>query len=260
MKIVKQYYGWEWKPEPEIALKRIERAARTCYKTENMMDVSPEQSDEFLSRIMGRGHLSVIEHSDASVRFITNRGVTHELVRHRIAAYSQESTRYCNYSNDKFDNQLTFVRPSTWSEYSEECRKLWMDAIEQDEERYLQLVLIGLSPQQARGILPNDLKTEIVMSANFREWNHVFNLRCSKGAHPDIRNLMLPLLKEFAILYPPIFDTVAWKYKCGGKPPKAKKKKYTIEQIKRALSSFDDGFYNLPTIKLLADKIKEQSK
>lgn len=234
MKIINQYYEWEWQPEPEIALQRIERAARNCYKS--IMSVTPEESDEFLSGIMNRGHLSVIEHSDASVRFITNRGVTHELVRHRIAAYSQESTRYCNYSKDKFDNQLMFIRPSTWDEYPKSCQELWLDAMAQDEQNYLRNIKWGLSPQQARGGLPNDLKTEIVMSANFREWRHVFNLRCSKGAHPDIRNLMLPLLKEFAKLYPPIFDDVAYKYDCGGKKPQ-EQTKYTLEQITRAFAS-----------------------
>jgi len=235
MKLIDQFYDWEWKPDPEVALKRIERAARNCYKS--MMSVTPEESDEFLSGIMGRGHLSVIEHSDASVRFITNRGVTHELVRHRIAAYSQESTRYCNYGKEKFGSELTFIYPVWWSLIENAPQNIFKRSLEDDERNYLRLLELGWSPQQAREILPNSLKTEIVMSANFREWRHVFNLRCSKGAHPQIRELMLPLLKEFAILYAPIFDDVAWKYKCGGKKPRGKKTRYTIQQISRAFTS-----------------------
>jgi len=215
MKLIKQYWRWEWKPEPELALARIERAARTCYKSEEKMEnITPEQSEDFLSGIMGRGHHSVIEHSDASVRIITNRGVTHELVRHRLAAYSQESTRYCNYSKSKFGNELTFIKPVWWSDdpADERCRQIFLRACGNDENDYLKLIQWGWSPQQAREILGNALKTEIIMSANFREWNHVFNLRCSKGAHPQMRALMLSILPEFARLYSPIFDDVAKKY------------------------------------------------
>ena len=213
MKMIKQSWSWEWKPDPKEALARIERATRTCYKSEEKMaDITPEQSEAFLAGVMNRGHLSVIEHSDASIRIITNRGVTHELVRHRLAAYSQESTRYCNYSKAKFGNELTFIEPVWWKDDASEAEKRFVFGRHQNESEYFALLKCGWSPQQARESLPNSLKTEIVMSCNFREWNHVFNLRCSKGAHPQIRALMLDVLKAFAELYKPIFDEVAQKY------------------------------------------------
>jgi len=213
MKMIKQSWSWEWKPDPKEALARIERATRTCYKSEEKMaDITPEQSEAFLAGVMNRGHLSVIEHSDASIRIITNRGVTHELVRHRLAAYSQESTRYCNYSKAKFGNELTYIEPVWWKDDASEAEKRFVYGLHRDEKDYFFLLQQGWSPQQAREKLPNALKTEIVMSCNFREWNHVFNLRCSKGAHPQIRALMLDVLKEFAQLYTPIFDEVAQKY------------------------------------------------
>lgn len=213
MRMINQHWFWEWKPDPKEALARIERAARTCYKSEEKMaDITPEQSEAFLSNVMERGHLSVIEHSDASIRIITNRGVTHELVRHRLAAYSQESTRYCNYSKAKFGKELTFIKPVWWVGDNNQAEIIFEQGLYGDEADYFGLLNHGWSPQQAREKLPNALKTEIVMSANFREWNHVFNLRCSKGAHPQMRALMLPILTEFAKLYKPIFNDIVKKY------------------------------------------------
>lgn len=143
-------------------------------------------------------------------------GNSHELVRHRLAAYSQESTRYCNYSKAKFGNELTFITPVWWKNDASEAEKRFVYGLHRDEKDYFFLLDEGWSPQQAREKLPNALKTEIVMSCNFREWSHVFNLRCSSGAHPQIRELMLSVLKEFAELYSPIFDDVAKKYKIFG--------------------------------------------
>jgi thymidylate synthase (FAD) len=265
MKMIDQSWSWEWKPDPKEALARIERATRTCYKSEeNMDDITPEQSEAFLDGVMDRGHLSVIEHSDASVRIITNRGVTHELVRHRLAAYSQESTRYCNYSKSKFGQELTFIKPVWWKDgvKPHDPQNIFLKSLENDEENYLALIDYGWSPQQAREILPNALKTEIVMSCNFREWNHVFNLRCSKAAHPQIKAIMLDMLKEFAKLYTPIFDSVAWKYDCGGKAPKDSKITYSKKQIEYAirkseLNSSDHPKYDVCRIEDFWKKLKK---
>jgi len=189
-------------PQGEEALKVIELAGRTCYKSEDK--ISADSAPQFVGRIVDSGHESVIEHSSATVRFITDRGVTHELVRHRLAAYSQESTRYANYARDKFGNEITVIRPPFWAEDSDQYR-LWMEGVAAAERAYLALIAAGAKAQEARSVLPNSLKTEIVMTANFREWRHVFRLRCDGAAHPQIRQIMLPLLDEFSRRVPVLF-------------------------------------------------------
>ena len=189
-------------PEGEAALKIIEMAGRTCYKSEDK--IAAGTARDFVGRIVGSGHESVIEHSSATVRFVTDRGVTHELVRHRLAAYSQESTRYANYAKDKFGSEITVIRPPFWAEDAEPYR-LWKESMEAAERAYLALTAAGAKAQEARSVLPNSLKTEIVMTANFREWRHVFRLRCDGAAHPQIRQLMLPLLDEFSRRVPVLF-------------------------------------------------------
>jgi len=190
----------------------IEQAGRTCYKSEGLITESSCQS--FVRNILKRGHESVIEHSAMTVKFIVDRGVTHELVRHRLCAFSQESTRYCNYRGG-----VTFVIPpwvqpevtpgnylavSDWEPQTQCWLQLCIDA----EAAYLFLLSQGWSPQQARSVLPNSLKTEIVVTANFREWRHIFTLRCSKKAHEQMREIMLPLLRECKKLIPVIFEDI----------------------------------------------------
>ena len=198
-------------PKP---LETIEAAGRTCYKSENK--ITEGSAEKFVKMIIKQGHLSVIEHAYMSVRFICDRGVTHEIVRHRLAAYSQESTRYCNYKEG-----VAFIIPSwtggllTEGEFSAQNYlgllnlpkvRTWGRAMLEAERTYKVLLEEGWSPQQARSILPNSLKTEIVMTCNLREWMHVFKLRTSKAAHPQMRELMIPLLEEVKTLVPVIFD------------------------------------------------------
>ncbi|MFP4476504.1 MAG: FAD-dependent thymidylate synthase [Desulfatibacillaceae bacterium] len=190
-------------PDPADILKNIELAGRTCYKSEDK--ITPDSARDFVRRILKSGHHSVIEHVNVTVRFVCDRGVTHELVRHRLASYSQESTRYANYSKDRFGSEITVIRPLFWATDSAEY-KAWHAAMEAAEKAYMGLLEMGARPEQARSVLPNSLKTEIVMTANVREWIHVFNLRCSKRAHPQIREIMLPLLAEFHANIPVIFD------------------------------------------------------
>lgn len=207
MKIINQ--SWEWVQKPVQPLEIIERAGRTCYKSEKR--ITKGSAEKFVEMILNHGHEAVIEHASASIRFITNRGVTHELVRHRMASYAQESTRYVRYSGE-----VEFIQPVWWNDsgYSEAQKKNWLQAMEQAEQYYLAALKAGDKPEQAREILPHALKVEIVVTANLREWRHIFALRCSTKAHPQFQSLMLDCLKGFAKEIPVVFDELVKKYKC----------------------------------------------
>jgi thymidylate synthase (FAD) len=179
-------------------LRSIERAGRTCYKSE--AKITEDSAERFVAGIIKSGHHSVLEHEYISVRFICDRGVTHEIVRHRIAAYSQESTRYCNYGK----LGIRFIIPGDFKLEEDDMELLKM--IEAHYNKCLNEK--HRTPQQARYFLPNGLKTEIVMTVNIREWRHVLNLRCAKTAHPQMRELMLPLLQDFKELIPVLFDDI----------------------------------------------------
>jgi thymidylate synthase (FAD) len=195
------------------ALRCIERAGRTCYLSEETNHYgypgyTEEKTRKFVKMLIERGHESVLEHARATVRIICDRGVTHELVRHRLASYSQESTRYCNYSGDKFGNEVKFIDLRHFLA-NPEARKLWETAMQQAETNYLELInQHGVPPQFARAVLPNSLKTEIVTTANLREWRHIFRLRTAKAAHPQMREVMQPLLEDFQKIFPVIFDDI----------------------------------------------------
>ncbi len=205
MKIISQY--WEWLQTPVGVSKIIELAGRTCYKSENR--ITDDSADKFAKMILDLGHETVIEHVSASVRFITNRGVTHELVRHRLASYSQESTRYVKYSDE-----LIFIRPVWWDDpkYSSKQQRHWEDAMKQAEKSYFIAIQDGDHQEQARDILPHAIKTEIVVTANLREWRHIFDLRCAKKAHPQMVALMKDCLVGFAKEIPVVFDDLVNKY------------------------------------------------
>jgi len=184
-------------------LKKIEAAGRVCYKSEDK--INDTSSELFVKSIINRGHESVIEHEKITVSIICDRGVSHEIVRHRIASYSQESTRYCNYSNDKFGNELTFIKPCFWKE-SDPCYALWKEQMQPIENTYFQLISAGALPQEARSVLPNSLKTEIVVTMNLREWRHFFRLRTAPGAHPQMREIANKMLDDFKNRVPVVYD------------------------------------------------------
>ncbi len=190
-------------PDGEAILNHLERAARTCYKSEDK--ISQGSARKLISRILRVQHESVLEHASVSVRIVCDRGISHEIVRHRLASFSQESTRYANYSKEKFGKEITVIRPFFWEEDSKEYA-LWLEAMEKAESIYLAMLKAGAKPQEARSVLPNSLKTEIVVTANLREWRHIFKLRCPAPAHPQIRQIMLPLLAEFHEKIPVVFD------------------------------------------------------
>ncbi len=204
MRIVKASYEIESIPDGDEALQRIERAGRTCYKSEDR--ITPESAVKFVADIIRRGHHSVLEHESASVRFICDRGVTHEIVRHRLASYSQESTRYCNYSKAKFDREITVIDPRPHMNEAQFVE--WVATVRCAEIGYFKLLDAGSKPQMARSVLPNSLKTEIVMTCNFREWRHFFELRTASAAHPQLREFTRPLLAEFRQRIPVVFDDV----------------------------------------------------
>lgn len=188
-------------------LQHVEKIGRVCYKSEDKITEDGESAKKFVKMIIDRGHEAMIEHGSLSVKFICDRGVSHELVRHRLASWAQESTRYCNYGKDKFGNEVTFVRPFFFDEGSEPFI-LWEQGVRYAEEVYLQLLARGVTPQEARSVLPNSTKTEICMTANYREWRTFFKLRTAKAAHPQMREITIPLLKELQVKLPIIFDDI----------------------------------------------------
>ena len=197
--------SFEIEPVDGVALlKKIEAAGRTCYKSEGKVtDIS---YIPFIVKLIQSGHESVLEHEKVTIRLICDRGVTHEIVRHRIASYSQESTRYCNYMKDQFGGEITVIDPSLFM--TGDQLSWWRHAVEVAEAMYEKLIKSGLSPQIARGVLPNSLKTEIVITYNLREWRHFFRLRTSERAHPQMREITIPLLRRFKELIPIVFDDI----------------------------------------------------
>ena len=191
----------------ESMMRRLERCARICYKSEDKMD--DEYNRNFLQRIVASGHESVIEHEKVTALFIIDRGISHELVRHRIGSYSQESTRYCNYSRDKFGSEISVINPFFYVEGSR-AYKLWEESCLMAEKNYLELLQLGSSPQEARSLLPNCLKTEIAVTYNIREWRHFFQLRCSSAAHPQMRQVAIPLLLLFKDKFGALFDRIEY--------------------------------------------------
>ena len=185
----------------------IEIAGRTCYKSEDK--ITPESADAFIAKIKNFKHESVLEHGSITVRFVVDRGVSHELVRHRLASFSQESTRYCNYGKDKFGNEITVIdiQPA-FPDTSISAYSVWEQCCKSAEYTYFRMLECGCTPQQARSVLPNSLKTEVVMTANPREWRHVFKVRCHRDAHPQMREVMVPLHKEFADHWPALFGDI----------------------------------------------------
>lgn len=194
-------------------LQMIEKAGRTCYKSERL--ITPDSAEKFVMMLRDNGHHAMVEFGYMTVRFITNRGVTHELVRHRLCSFAQESTRYCDYGR----KDMEFIRP-VWAEDVElnDRSKVqkpsdWWSfilALMYAEEVYKNLLKCEWKPQQAREVLPNALKTEIVVQANLREWRHIFKLRCSPKAHPQMVALMRPLLEEVRGLIPVLYDDITY--------------------------------------------------
>lgn len=205
MKIIKPGFEFITPINGSVILKRLEECGRVCYKSEGK--ITDDSAPKFVAGIIKRGHEAVLEHCSFTVKFVCDRGVSHEIVRHRLASYCQESTRYCNYGKDQFGSEITVIEPCYLNEntfaYDE-----WKEACRRAETAYFNLLNWGLSPQEARAVLPNSLKTEVVMTANIREWRHFLRLRTSTGAHPQIREVATPLLRELQQIVPVCFDDI----------------------------------------------------
>lgn len=221
MKIIEPYFQIEEPFDGMGILKKIERAGRTCYKSEEK--ITNDSAPVFIKKwAIDYGHEAMLEHASITVRIVCDRGVSHEIVRHRIASYAQESTRYCNYSKDKFGNELTFIKPcwftsnicGTYKSKNDievldisKAEHLWLSHMLRCESNYLELTTsFGWLPQEARSVLPNSLKTEIVVTMNCREWRHFFSLRDDSHAHPQMREIATPMHKEFQNRVPVLFS------------------------------------------------------
>jgi len=219
MKIIEPSYEILTEINNDDILNTIEQIARTCYKSEDK--IAAGSAERMIGMLIKNEHEAMIEFFDITVKFIHNRGFSHEMVRHRLCSFAQESTRYCTYSDDKFGKEITVIKPYWLAEvYAKDLRfsereglirpdhEMWLKSVEQAEYSYFQMLNLGLQPQAARGVLPNDLKTEINVKANLREWRAIFKLRCAPAAHPDMRRVMIPLLHDLKKKIPVVFDDI----------------------------------------------------
>lgn len=206
MKAIKAYTQIYNDFDSQKIIEKIEQVARTCYKSEGK--IQKGSAAKLVAGLIKLGHEAMLEHASVTVKFVVDRGISHELVRHRLASFAQESTRYCNYSKDDFGSEITFIIPD-YLEYKSEGWSIWKEAMKQAEDSYFKMLDFGLSPQQARAVLPNSLKTEVVMTANLREWRHFFKLRAlgtTGNPHPQMLEVAIPLLEDMKNLIPVVFD------------------------------------------------------
>ena len=200
MLFIPQSFSIDNAPNPDTIAKAIERIGRVCYKSEGR--ITPDSADRFVQNLIKRGHESVLEHHSITVNIITDRAIANELVRHRVAAYTQESTRYCNYTGEG----ITFIKPLNMKD--PESLSIYTSVAKMAEERYNALIELGETPEAARDVLPLMTATNIIATCNLREWRHILRLRTDKAAHPKMRELMQGILKQFKILYPVIFEDI----------------------------------------------------
>lgn len=205
MKVLKPSVEFVTPVNGEIVLQRLEECGRVCYKSEDK--ITDGSAEKFIHGIIKSGHEAVLEHCSFTVKWIVDRGISHEIVRHRIAAYCQESTRYCNYGKDRFENEIAVIEPF-YLDKGTNGYQTWYDACIAAEKAYFDLLDFGCTPQEARAVLPTCLKTEVVMTANIREWRHFFRLRCSKAAHPQMREVAMQLLDMCCEKMPVLFEDI----------------------------------------------------
>lgn len=206
MKIVKPQI-WVEEFNPVKIMRNLERACRTCYRSEGL--ITEDSYKKLLKNCINRGHESILEHEKITVRMVCDIGVYKDLTRHRFASFSIESTRYCNYGKDKFDNEIKFIKPCNIEEGTEEYSE-WHWCLSQIEESYMKMTELKCTPDQMRMILPHSTAAEVTMTANIREWRHILDLRTKKMTHPSIRQLLIPLLLKFKYTMPELFDEIEY--------------------------------------------------
>lgn len=200
-------------------MKNIEKACRTCYRSEGL--ITEDSYKKLLKNCINRGHESILEHEKITIRMVCDIGVYKDLTRHRFGSFSIESTRYCNYGKDKFDNEIKFIKPvfytpGTIEEYNDPIKKndclktqYWERCMKFIESDYMDMTnIVGAKPDELRMLLPHSTAAEVTMTANIREWRHILELRCSKAAHPAIRQLLIPLLLKFKEDMPELFSAI----------------------------------------------------
>lgn len=200
-------------------MKNIEKACRTCYRSEGL--ITKDSYKKLLKNCINRGHESILEHEKITIRMICDIGVYKDLTRHRFGSFSIESTRYCNYGKDKFDNEIKFIEPVFYTpgvmeEYNDPIKKnnclktqYWERCMKFIESDYMDMTnIVGAKPDELRMLLPHSTAAEVTMTANIREWRHILGLRCSKAAHPAIRQLLIPLLLKFKEDMPELFSAI----------------------------------------------------
>lgn len=205
MKIVEPWIEVEQFDGKKI-MKNIERACRTCYRSEGL--ITEDSYKKLLNNCINRGHESVLEHEKITVRMQCDIGVYKDLTRHRFGSFSIESTRYCNYGKDKFDNEIKFINPCNMDK--KELFNEWYSSCIEIEQRYMNMVKLGATPDQLRMILPHSTAAEVTMTANIREWRHILDLRTKKMTHPAIRQLLIPLLLLFKKEMPELFEKIEY--------------------------------------------------
>jgi len=207
---------------PIKIMKNIERACRTCYRSEGL--ITDESYKSLIKNCINRGHESVLEHEKITIRMTCDIGVYKDLTRHRVGtAFSIESTRWCNYGKDKFDNEIKFIKPvfyvDSWSDKNYEGSQmdedeyksyLWYDYMEEIEDKYMTMSNAGCKPDELRMILPHSTAAQVTMTCNIREWRHILSLRCAPMTHPAIRQLLIPLLLKFKKDMPELFNDIEY--------------------------------------------------
>lgn len=210
MKIVKAGYEILDPLNGKEILEKLERIARVCYKSEDK--IGEGTAERMVRALIKRGHEAMLEHYSFSVKFTVDRGVSHEIVRHRLASFAQESTRYCNYGKS---GDVTFIEPTVLGledkadQYGYTARYFWEHSVEVAETAYKNMLEAGATPQEARSVLPNSTKTEVVMTSNLREWRHFLKLRAvgtTGKPHPQMQEVAIPLLRELKEKIPVIFE------------------------------------------------------
>ena len=206
MKVRNQYFEILDRLNGKGILKKIEKCGRVCYKSEGK--IKDGSARKMVAGLIKSGHDAMLEHASVTVKFVVDRGISHELVRHRMASFAQESTRYCNYIKDDFGSEITFIIPK-YLDGESAAYDAWKDTMKYCEDAYFYLLNIGFMPQEARAVLPNSTKTEVVMTANLREWRHFFKLRAlgtTGKPHPQMLEVTIPLLEDFKRAIPVVFD------------------------------------------------------